>query len=107
MFTNREGCTIYEKTVVDRAPAYIRHAIGPIYWESSIGETDGKDRAEQNSIFVSIPAASVTYLPKTDDRIVSEIIGDEIPPPTAHTIINVKDLRYGSKKVQHIELTAR
>ena len=107
MFTNREGCTIYEKTVVDRAPAYIRHAIGPIYWEPSIGETDGKDRTEQNSIFVSIPAASVTYLPKTDDRIVSEIISDEIPPPTAHTIINVKDLRYGSKKVQHIELTAR
>lgn len=107
MFTNIEGCTIYEKTVVNRAPAYIRHVTGPAYWEPSIGETDGKDRAEQNSIFVSLPSASVTYLPKTDDRIVGEIIGDETPPPTAHTVMNVKDLRYGSPRVQHIEITAR
>jgi len=113
MFTNRPGCTIYEKTTINRAPAFIRHITGPIYWEPSIGitvskgETDGKDRAEQNSIFVSVPSASVTYLPKTDDRIVGEIINDESPPVTAHTVMNVKDLRYGSPKVQHIEITAR
>lgn len=107
MFTNIAGCTIYEKTEVNRAPAYVRHVTGPVYWEPSIGETDGKDRAEQNSIFVSIPSESVTYLPKTDDRIVGEIIIDVTPPATAYTVTNVKDLRYGSPKVQHIELTAR
>lgn len=113
MFTNIAGCTIYEKTIVNRAPAYIRHVTGPAYWEPSIGltvskgETDGKDRMEQNNIFVSVPSASVTYLPKTDDRIVGDIIDDETPPATAHTVMNVKDLRYGSPKVQHIELTAR
>lgn len=107
MFTNIEGCTIYEKTVVNRAPAYVRHVTGPVYWESSTGETDGKDRTEQNNIFVSVPSASVTYVPKNDDRIVGMIIGDETPPKTAFTVMNVKDLRYGSPRVQHIEITAR
>lgn len=113
MFTNKSGCTIYEKTVINRAPDYIRHITGPVYWEPSIGETvskgetDGKDRSEQNSIFISIPAGSVSYTPKTNDRIVGEIISDETPPVTAHTVMNVKDLRYGSKRVQHIELIAR
>lgn len=107
MYTNIDGCTIYEKTVVNREPVYVRHVTGRVYWQPSVGESDGKDRSEQNSIFVSIPAASVDYLPKTDDRIVGSIIEDEQPPQTAYTIVNVKDLRYGSPKVQHIELTAR
>lgn len=107
MFTNIEGCTIYEKTVVNRAPAYIRHTTGPAYWQPSVGETTGADRTDQNDIFVSLPAASVTYLPKKDDRIVGAVINDTAPPNSAFTVANVKDLRYGSPRVQHVEITAR
>lgn len=107
MYTNIEGCTIYEMTKVNRAPAYVRHVTGRVYWQPSVGESGGKDRSEQDNIFVSVPKASTDYLPKTDDRIVGSIIEDSQPPQTAYTITNVKDLRYGSQKVQHIELTAR
>lgn len=104
MFTNKVGCTIYEKTVRERAPAYIRHITGPIFWQPSEGETTGSDRRPKRSVFVNIPEASTDYLPKSDDRIVGEIINDENPPNTALTVANVKDLRYGSPKVRHIEL---
>lgn len=107
MYTNIDGCTIYEKTVVNRAPVYVRHVTGRVYWQSSVGESAGKDRSEQDNIFVSIPTGSIDYLPKKEDRIVDGIIEDTQPPQTAHTIMNVKDLRFGSPKVQHIELTAR
>lgn len=107
MFTNLAGCTIYEKIKRDRQPAYIRHITGPCYWQPSEGQTGGADRIPQTDDFVSIPAASVTYLPKKDDRIVGSIIEAETPPADALTVMNVKDLRYGSPRVQHIELTAR
>lgn len=104
MFTNIEGCTIYEKTVVNRAPAYVKHTTGAVYWEPSYGETGGNDRRPKNSTFVSIPEKSIEYLPKEDDRVVCGIIEDETPPNNALTVSNVKDLRYGSPKVRHIEL---
>lgn len=107
MITNRAGCTVYEKTVQNRAPVYIRHVLGELYWQPSVGQSGGKDRAEQDDIFVSVPEASVTYLPKPDDRIVGEIIADEQPPSTARTVMTVKDLRYGSQRVRHIELKVR
>lgn len=105
MFTNREGCTIYEKTVANRAPVYIRHTTtGPIYWQPSFGEESGKDRTPKKSVFVNIPESSTEYLPKEDDRVVNGIVEDAAPPNTALTVTNVKDLRYGSPKVRHIEL---
>lgn len=107
MFANLAGCTIYEKIRRDRQPAYVRHTTGAVYWEPSHGQTEGADRVPQTSDFISIPATSTDYLPKKDDRIVSSIIEDEAPPPDAMTVMQVKDLRYGSPKVQHIELTAR
>ena len=105
MFTNCEGITIYEKTVVNRAPAYIRHTTGSIYWQPSEGQTDGQDRKPQKSVFVNIPDTSTDYLPKEDDRVVRGIINDTAPPHAALTVMNVKDLRYGSPLVRHIELT--
>jgi hypothetical protein len=105
MFTNCEGCTIYEKTVVNRAPAYTKHVTtGPIYWQPSFGETSGTDRRPKNSVFVNIPEASANYLPKEDDRVVRGIIEDAAPPKDALTVMNVKDLRFGSPRVRHIEL---
>lgn len=104
MFTNCEGCTIYEKTVVNRAPAYIRHTTGRIYWQPSVGQTGGNVRHSRNNIFVNIPEASTTYLPKCDDRVVRGIIEAAAPPHDALTVMVVKDLRFGSPRVRHIEL---
>ena len=106
MFTNRNGCTIYEKTVQNRAPTYIRHETGKIYWQPSRSESGGKDRTSKNSVFVSIPESSVSYVPKVDDRIVDAIIQEEQPPTSALTVATVKDLRYGSSMVRHIEVEA-
>lgn len=107
MFTNREGCTIYEKTVQNRAPTYIRHTTGAVYAETTSAQESGSDRKPDDEVFVSIPADSVTYVPKKDDRIVCSIIDDEQPPVTAMTIMSVKDFRFGSPFIQHIEVTAR
>ena len=104
MFTNCEGITIYEKTVVNRAPAYAKHTTGAVYWQPSDGQSDGQDRAPKKSVFVNIPETSADYLPKEDDRVVRGIINDVSPPHQALTVMNVKDLRYGSPRVRHIEL---
>ena len=107
MFTNRDGCTVYEKTVQNRSPTYIRHVTGAVYAETTSAQESGSDRKPDNEIFISIPADSVAYVPKTDDRIVCSIIDDEQPPVTAMTIISVQDRRYGSPFVQHIEVKAK
>lgn len=107
MFTNKNGCTIYEKTVQNRAPTYIRHATGAVYVETTSAQENGSDRKPDNEIFISIPADSVTYVPKTDDRIVCGIIDDEQPPQTAMTIMSVQDFRFGSPFIQHIEVKAK
>ena len=107
MFTNRPGCTIYEKTVQNRAPTYIRHEVRAVYWEETLIEGDGKDRSPRNGVLINIPEASSDYMPKTDDRICPEVISDPVPPETAMTIYSVSDRRYGSSRVRHIELKAR
>lgn len=106
MFTNRKGCTIYEKTVHNREPTYIRHTTGAVYLEASSGQESGSDRKPDNGIFISIPEASLSYVPKPDDRIVCDIISDEQLPVTAMTIMSVKDFRHGSSAVRHIEVNA-
>ena len=107
MFTNKECCTIYEKTVQNRASTYIRHVTGAVYVESISTQENGSDRKPDNGLFISIPADSVTYVPKTDDRIVCGIIDDEQPPTTAMTIMSVQDFRFGSPFIQHIEVKAK
>lgn len=108
LYTNRMGCTIYEKTIRNRSPTYIRRAIGAVYWEEKLERADGADRSPHGEVFISIPSLSAgNYVPKTDDRIVGEIITDEQPPNTALTITAVSDLRFGSDAVRHIEVTAK
>ncbi len=107
MFTNKDGCTIYEKTIQNRAPTYIRHTTGAVYWEETAAQQQSNTaRSETCSVLCCIPAASLTYLPKKDDRIVCGICAEEQPPKTAHTVMRVKDLRYGSHAVQHVEVGA-
>lgn len=106
MITNRKGCTIYEKTVQNRAPTYIRHTTGAIWLESSSGQDGGSDRKPDNGIFISIPETSLSYVPKPGDLVIGDIISDEQPPAAALTIMSVKDLRHGSPAVRHIEVNA-
>jgi hypothetical protein rflaF_05839 len=106
MITNRKGVTIYEKTVQNRAPTYIRHTTGAVWLEASSGQENGSDRKPDKGIFLSIPEASLSYVPKPGDLIVGEMINDEQPPVTAMTVMSVKDYRHGSPFVQHIEVNA-
>ncbi len=108
MFTNKSGCTIYEKTIQNRAPMYIRRELGAVYWEECQEQKTGADRSPQNEAFISIPAMSMTgYIPKKDDRIVGEVIDDEQPPKSAMTIMSVSNYFYGSPTVQHLEVIAK
>lgn len=108
--TNIDGLTVWEKTAVDRAPAYVRHTFGVSYWEDTRGQTvtasDGRSPAD--TCFIAVPATSIgDYLPKKDDKIISGIVADEVPPSDALTVMQVKNFLYGSPKMQHIEVNAK
>lgn len=106
MRTNRNGCTIYEKTAQNREYIFIRHQTSSVYWEETQSQHDGKDRVPANKTLIIIPKDSTDYFPKTGDKVIGRIIADEQPPVNAMTIMSVKDFRYGSPKVQHIEVIA-
>lgn len=109
MFTNTPAVTIWEKTTVNHVPAYTRHQTGAAYWEDTNGETIGNiTRNPDDKILMIVSAANLgDYVPKTDDRILNGEIADAQPPKTALTITSIKDFRYGSDSVQHIEVTAK
>lgn len=108
MFTNQIGCTVWEKTILNRMPAYVRHVENALYWQDSQAQklSDGASRVSEDGILVIIPAESVTYLPKPDDRILSGIQEEEKPPQNAFTVMKVMDYRYSSPKTAHVEVYA-
>lgn len=109
MFTNTSGVTIWEKTVINHTPTYIRHPTGAAYWEDTNGETvNGITRNPDDRALMIVSAANLgEYMPKADDRILRGAIEDAQPPKTALTVTAVKDFQYGSDRVQHIEVTAK
>lgn len=107
MYTNRKSCTVYERTVHNRTPTYVRHVLGAVYYEECFGQKGGTDRCPDNHALLVIPEKSITYLPKPDDRIVVGAIMAEQPPATAMTVTVVKNFRHGSASVQHIEVIAK
>ena len=108
MYTNRPACTVWEKGVQDRAAIYTRHVLGAVYWEDTRGESaDSTSRDPDDKILCIAHKSSVTYMPKPDDKIMDGEINDLAPPRTALTVTAVKDYRYGTEDVQHIEVTAR
>ncbi len=111
MFTNLENAVIWEKITIDRAPAYVRHTVGECYHESTKSQqtdhTRSVSREPENQDFYCIPAASLDYLPKPDDRILPECSDSDSPPGDALTVVTVKKFLYGSACVQHIEVTAK
>ena len=109
MFTNRIGCTVWEKTTVNHTPTYVRHELGKVYWEDVRGQTNaGVDpRQPSDSCFVSIPEISLNgYYPKKDDRIVSGVSAAASPPANALTVMNVRNCLHGSAAVRHVEVKA-
>lgn len=112
MFTNCNAVTIYEKIVgADGFPAYLAHSIRMVYWEQCTGQTANQTAqkstmAQSHSIYLAIPAASLSdYSPKHGDLIAKGM--RDVPPPTdSYTVMTVTDCRYGSAAVQHIEVTA-
>lgn len=104
--TNIPSVTIWEKTVIDRAPAYIRHELGAAYWEDTRGQSE-HGREPDDHVFLAIHADNVTYLPKKEDRVLMGSVESDTPPGDALTVMQVKDFRYGSTMMQHIEVTLR
>lgn len=109
MITNTPAVTVWEKTVINRAPAYIRHQTGAAYWEDTNGETvNGITRNPDDRALMIVSSKNLGgYLPKTDDRMMRGAVEDAQPPNTALTVTSVKDFRYGTSRVQHIEVTAK
>ena len=106
MFTNKEACTIWEKTTVNHAPAYVRHVTGAVYWQDCRGEDEA--RTPENNVFIAIPVGSILgYMPKTDDRILPGDVDSTSPPAEALTVMQVKDFLYAAPMMQHIEITAK
>lgn len=109
MFTNRAGCTVYERTVGEkRMEAYVRHVIPDVYWQELQGQaTDDTSREQADSVLCIIPAASLgDYIPECDDLIICGICESDEPPEGCFTVMQVKNFLYGSAAVQHIEVTA-
>lgn len=110
MYTNKIGCTVYERTVgSDRMETYVRHFIPRIYWEDARGQSLGSgSRKQQDSVLCIIPKGSLPgYIPKRDDVLVCGRCTQAQPPEEgALTVMEVKDFRYGSAGVQHLEVTA-
>ena len=90
------------------------HHIRNVYWEQCIGQSANQNAnksnmEQQHSIYLAIPAASLTgYMPKYDDKLVRGIQSVLQPPDAekSYTITAVTDCLYGSPAVQHIEVTA-
>lgn len=115
MFTNCEAITIYhQEDIVNHKPIFSRHIIQNVYWEESIGSSQsGKETQQSDSVYVCIPAKSVTdYVPVREDILCCGIVPESMElheiqkSLRKHTITAVVDCRYGSVAVQHIEVTA-
>jgi hypothetical protein len=101
--TNIPALTIWEVTLIDRAPAYIRHELGAAYWEDTRGQSE-HGREPDDHVFLAIHADNVTYLPKKEDRVLPGSVDSAAPPRGALTVMQVKDFRYGSTMMQHVEV---
>ena len=109
MYTNKVGCTVYEKTVANRMEVYARHFIPAVYWEDTTAQVQtNTSMKQQDMVCCIIPASSISdYIPKKDDIIVCGRYEGENPPKHGRIIMTVEDFRYGSPNVQHLELTAQ
>lgn len=107
MFTNTEIITVFHKTIdpEKRLPKWEKHLFYDVYWENCSAQSEeNKGMGESNLILCIIPEKSIkNFIPCKDDKI---SIGD-VENPENFTVMDVKNFRYGSKIVRHIEVTAK
>ena len=107
MFTNTKIITVFHKIIhaEKRLPAWEKHVFQDVYLENCSAQSEeNKGMSESNLILCIIPEKSIkNFIPCKDDSIT---IGDA-ENPEGFTIMDVKDFRYGSKHVHHIEVTAK
>ncbi len=110
MFTNTKVITVFHKTTdtEKRLPVWQKHLFYGVYWENCSGQSESnkgnKGMDENNEIMCIIPEKSLkSFIPCKDDLI---CLGD-VEEKGGLTIMSVKNFRYGSGKVRHIEVTAK
>ena len=106
MFTNTEVITVFHKTAgVEKLPVWEKHLFYGVYWENCSGQSEENVGVEENNeILCIIPEKSLkNFIPCKDDFI---CLGD-VEEKGSLTIMSLKDFRYGSGKVRHIEVTAK
>ena len=107
MFTNTKVITVFHKTtdVEKRLSKLEKHLFYDVYWENCSGQSEeSKGMGESNEILCIIPEKSLKgFIPCKDDYI---CLGD-VDEHGSLTVMEVKDFRYGSGKVWHIEVTAK
>lgn len=105
MFTNTKVITVFHKTVKNRLPEWEKHLFYNVYWENCSGQSEeSRGMGESNEILCIIPEKSLkNFIPCKDDYI---CLGD-VEEKGSLTIMSVRNFRYGSGKVKHIEVTAK
>ena len=107
MFTNTKVITVFHKTtdIEKRLPVWEKHLFYDVYWENCSGQSEEDGGVEENNeILCIIPEQSLkNFIPCKDDFI---CLGD-VEEKGSLSIMSVKDFRYGSEKVRHIEVTAK
>lgn len=107
MFTNTKVITVFHKStdVEKRLSTWKKHLFHNVYWENCSGQSESnKGMTESNQILCIIPEKSLkNFIPCKDDLI---CLGD-VEEKGSLTIMSVRNFRYGSGKVRHIEVTAK
>lgn len=107
MFTNTKVITVFHKNIdpEKRLPKWEKYLFYDVYWENCSAQSEeNKGMGESNLILCIIPEKSLkNFIPCKDDKI---SVGD-VENPENLTVMDVKNFRYGSKNVRHIEVTAK
>jgi len=110
MFANTEIITVFHKKVDSGKHLEIweKHTFRNVYWENCSAMDNSKiskSMTEDDSVFCVIPENSIgDFIPEKDDKIIK---GDTNNRDKSFTIMSVKDFRYGSDRVHHIEVNAK
>lgn len=110
MFTNTKVITVFHKTIDPEKclPKWEKHLFHDVYWENCSAQSEeNKGMGESNLILCIISEKSLkNFVPQKDDFIIRGN-AESYENAEKFTVMDVKDFRYGSKKVRHIELTAK
>lgn len=115
MFTNTDVITVFHKGIdsAKKLPAWEKHTFPNVYWENCSAQDNSKisrSMTEDNMVLCIIPEKSISdFIPCKDDRIVKGDCenGSNLKAGEYFTVMAVKDFRYGSTRVHHIEVNAK